>query len=87
MVPKVYPPTQKVTVFETVGECIEGTLRSSYERSRVCFGGFRPAKHVEEPRASARGGFHLAVVIQVYGKEMVPIRELTFRTRACWSGV
>jgi len=25
------------------------------ERSRVCFGGFRPTKHVEEPRALARG--------------------------------
>jgi hypothetical protein len=52
----VYPPTQKATVFETVDECVEGTLRSSYERSGVCFGGFRPTKHVEEPRASARGG-------------------------------
>ena len=26
------------------------------ERSRVCFGGFRPTKLVEEPRALARGG-------------------------------
>src|SRR3990172_10411144 len=51
-----YPPTQKATVFETVGECVEGILRSSYERSRVCFGGFRPTKHVEEPQTSARGG-------------------------------
>jgi hypothetical protein len=34
---------------------VEGTLRSSYERSGVCFGGFRPTKHVEEPWASARG--------------------------------
>jgi hypothetical protein len=25
------------------------------ERSRVCFGGFRPTRHVEEPRALARG--------------------------------
>jgi len=25
------------------------------ERSRVCFGGFRPTKLVEEPRALARG--------------------------------
>jgi len=25
------------------------------ECSRVCFGGFRPTKHVEEPRALARG--------------------------------
>jgi len=25
------------------------------ERSRVGFGGFRPTKHVEEPRALARG--------------------------------
>jgi hypothetical protein len=52
----IYPPTQKATVFETADECMEGTLRSSYERSGVCFGGFRPTKHVEEPRASARGG-------------------------------
>jgi hypothetical protein len=51
-----YPPTQKATVFETVDECVEGTLLSSYERSGVCFGGFRPTEHVEEPRASARGG-------------------------------
>jgi hypothetical protein len=27
---EVYPPTQKATIFETVGECVEGTLRSSY---------------------------------------------------------
>jgi metallo-beta-lactamase family protein len=32
-------------------------LRSSSERSGICFGGFRPTKHVEEPQASARGGF------------------------------
>ena len=63
-----YPPTQKATTFKTVDECKEGILRGSYERSRVCFGGFRPAKHAEEPRlraathfgvqarASARGG-------------------------------
>jgi hypothetical protein len=25
------------------------------ERSRVCFGGFRPKKHVEEPWALSRG--------------------------------
>jgi hypothetical protein len=30
---KIYPPTQKATVFQTVNECVEGTLRSSYERS------------------------------------------------------
>jgi len=53
---EIYPPTQKATAFEAVDECVEGTLRSSYERSGVCFGGFRPTKHVEEPRASARGG-------------------------------
>jgi hypothetical protein len=47
---------KKPRSFETVDECVEGTLRSSYERSGVCFGGFRPTKHVEEPRASARGG-------------------------------
>ena len=60
-----YPPTQKATVFQTVDECEEGTLRSSYERSGVCFGGFRPTKHVEEPRASARGGstlMHLTLI-------------------------
>jgi hypothetical protein len=28
-------PTQKATVFETVNECVEGTLRSLYEPSRV----------------------------------------------------
>jgi|SRR4030042_3833539 hypothetical protein len=28
------------------------------ERSRVCFGGFRPTKHVEESRALARGAPH-----------------------------
>ena len=50
---RIYPPTQKVTVFETADECVEGTLRSSYERSGVCFGGFRPSKHVEEPRLRA----------------------------------
>jgi len=47
------PPTQKITVFEPVDECVEGTLRSSYERSGVCFGGFRSAKHLEEPRLRA----------------------------------
>jgi len=36
-----YPPTQKAMVFKTVDECVEGTLRSSCERSGVCFGGFR----------------------------------------------
>ena len=63
-----YPPTQKATAFEAGDECVEGTLRSSYERSGVCFGGFRPTKQAEEPRlravthfgvqarASARGG-------------------------------
>jgi hypothetical protein len=28
----VYPPTQKVTVCETVDECVEGTLRSMWRR-------------------------------------------------------
>ena len=32
-----------------------GTPRSSKGRSGVCFGGFRPPKHVEEPWALARG--------------------------------
>jgi hypothetical protein len=36
-------------------ECEEGTPRSSEERSGVCYGGFRPPKHVEEPWALARG--------------------------------
>ena len=30
------------------------------ERSRVCFGGFRPTKHVERPGALARGAPLLA---------------------------
>jgi len=34
-------------------KCVEGTLRSSHERSGICFGGFRPTKHVEEPRLRA----------------------------------
>ncbi len=45
-----YPPTQKATVFETVDGRKEGTLRSSHEGSGVCFGGFRPTEHVENPR-------------------------------------
>jgi len=61
-----YPPTQKATVFETVDECVEGTLRSSYERSGVCFGGFRPTKNVEEPRASARGGSTITITIHYH---------------------
>jgi hypothetical protein len=40
-----------------VDGCVEGTLRSSYERSGVCFGGFRPTKHVEEPRLRAETHF------------------------------
>jgi hypothetical protein len=36
------------TAFEAVDECVTGTLRSSYERSGVCFGGFRPTKQAEE---------------------------------------
>jgi len=38
----ICPPTHKATAYVSVGECVEGTLRSSYERSGVCFGGFRP---------------------------------------------
>ena len=30
-------------------------LEAHKERSGVCFGGFRPSKHVEEPWALARG--------------------------------
>src|SRR4030042_2988477 len=62
----IYPPPQKATpaccsalrrastvLSECVDEYVEGTLRSSYERSGVCFGGFRPTKRVEEPRLRA----------------------------------
>src|SRR4030042_1914642 len=65
----IYPPPQKATpaccsalrrastvLSECVDECVEDTLRSSHERSGVCFGGFRPSKRVEEARASARRG-------------------------------
>jgi hypothetical protein len=31
-------------------------LEATKERSGVCFGGFRPRKHVEEPGALTRGG-------------------------------
>src|SRR4030042_969644 len=68
----IYPPTQKATpaccsalrrasmvLSECVDECVEGTLRSSHERSGVCFGGFRPTKHVKEPRASAGRTSHI----------------------------
>jgi hypothetical protein len=53
-------------VFETVDECMEGTLRSSYERGGVCFGGFRPTNNVEEPCLRAvtpacRTGRHFGV--------------------------
>jgi len=42
---RIYPPAQKATVFKTFDECAEGTLRSSNERSGICFGGFRlPAR-------------------------------------------
>ena len=51
--PAAFPPAQKATVFDTVDECVEGTLRSSYERRGVCFGGFRPTKHVVERRLRA----------------------------------
>ena len=37
-------------------ECVEGPFEAPKERGRVCFAGFRPTKHVEEPRALARGG-------------------------------
>jgi hypothetical protein len=56
---EVYPPTQNTTVFETVDEYTEGTLRSSYERSGVCFGGFRlPAQGLfgEDRADEACGG-------------------------------
>jgi hypothetical protein len=48
---------QKATVFKPVDEGVEVTLRTSRERSGVCFGGFRHAKHVEEPRLRAETHF------------------------------
>jgi hypothetical protein len=45
------------------------------ERSKVCFGGFRPTKHVEEPRALARGaplGSRYSVIEMV----VCPFRQL-----------
>jgi hypothetical protein len=33
------------------------------ERSRVCFGGFRPLKHVEEPRALGRGSTTTLLIV------------------------
>src|SRR4030042_5910143 len=41
---------------QTVDECARVPYEAPKERSGVCFGGFRPMKHVEEPRASTRGG-------------------------------
>ena len=41
---------------QTVDEGARVPYEAPKERSGVCFGGFRPMKHVEEPRASARGG-------------------------------
>jgi len=40
------------------------------ERSRVCFGGFRPTKLVEEPRVSARGAPHM---ISLIPRKITPI--------------
>ena len=51
----VYPPSQKATGFKTVDECMRVPLEAYKERSGVCFGGFRPSKHVEEPWALAPG--------------------------------
>jgi hypothetical protein len=42
------------------------------ERSRVCFGGFRPLKHVEGPRALARG----APLNGDYNKSTRGVKEL-----------
>ena len=66
----LYPPTQKATIFETVDECVEGTLRSSYERSGVCFGGFRLTKHVEEHRLQPVG-LHNSVGFQERRKKWI----------------
>jgi len=38
------------------------------ERSRVCFGGFRLLKHVEGPRALARGAPHTLALCLPYGQ-------------------
>jgi hypothetical protein len=61
------PPTQKATVFETADECVDGTIRSSYEPSGACFGGFRPTKHVEGPRL--RAGTHFGVQARASARE------------------
>ena len=73
------------TIFETVDECVEGTLRSSHERSGVCFGGFRPTKHVEEPRLRAVTHFGVQARASVregstYGNRL--IQEVSLNQRS-----
>ena len=83
----IYPPTQKATVFETVGECVEGTLRSSYERSGVCFGGFRPTKHVEESRLRAVTHFGVQARASARGGSTLPLPVLLLMiTSLCSKG-
>jgi hypothetical protein len=56
-------------------------LEAHKERSGVCFGGFRPSKHVEEPRAFARGAPlpYLAVsLLQVFLPYFLDRWVLTF---------
>ena len=46
------------------------------ERSRVCFGGFRPTKLVEEPRVLAHGAPHFALCNAV--QQLLFMAELLF---------
>jgi hypothetical protein len=45
------------------------------ERSRVCFGGFRPLKHVEELRALARGAPLIVLLKGLFGKQIEVTNE------------
>src|SRR4030042_4374635 len=42
---------------QTVDECARVPYEAPKERRGVCFGGFRPMKHVEEPRLRAEANF------------------------------
>ena len=42
---------------QNVDECARVSYEAPKERSGVCFGGFRPMKHVEEPRLRAEANF------------------------------
>jgi hypothetical protein len=48
------------------------------ERSRVCFGGFRPTKLVEEPRALARGAplLYISITLSVDSRKGLKIKEV-----------